>query len=191
MSKIRLANINDLEVIKSIYILARKIMRKNNNLTQWDNNYPDSELLINDIAKRQLYVIIEKKNIHACFVLTEIPNQNYQKIKGKWSKNITYASLQRVASDGILKGIFKKILIYSNNKYSYIKIDTNPNNYIMKNILEKNNFNYCGIINIDNGREHLAYDYFKKNYKNMFFKMIQFLIKLFNNNEIIFQPFYY
>ena len=191
MSKIRLANINDLEVITSIYVLARKIMRKNNNLTQWDNNYPDSKLLMNDIAKKQLYVITEKKNIHACFVLTEIQNQNYQKIKGKWSKNIPYASLQRVASDGILKGIFKKILIYSNNKYSYIKIDTNPNNYIMKNILEKNNFNYCGIINIDNGREHLAYDYFKKNYKNIFFKMIHFLIKLFNNNEIIFQPFYY
>lgn len=64
---IRLATENDLKRILSIYEYAREFMKNNGNESQWKNNFPPKELIVQDIEKRQLYVYVEDNNIHGVF----------------------------------------------------------------------------------------------------------------------------
>ena len=42
--------------------------------------------------------------------------------------------------------------------YSSIKIDTHKENFVMRGLLEKNGFEYCGIILLEDGAERVAYE---------------------------------
>ena len=56
---IRHAVDSDKERICEIYAFARKFMAENGNPNQWKNNNPSREIIDNDIAAGNLYVIEE------------------------------------------------------------------------------------------------------------------------------------
>ena len=56
---IRHAVDSDKERIYDIYAFARKFMAENGNPNQWKNNNPSREIIDNDIAAGNLYVIEE------------------------------------------------------------------------------------------------------------------------------------
>ena len=62
---IRKARKDDLNRILEIYDIAKSYMRKNGNLNQWNNNYPNEEILLNDINNSSLYVYENNNIIHA------------------------------------------------------------------------------------------------------------------------------
>jgi hypothetical protein len=82
--EIKLAEIDDLDIINDIYINVIDNMIKNN-IFQWDEIYPNKNILKDDIIKKQLYKIILDKNIISAFVLNREYDKEY--LNGKWEYN--------------------------------------------------------------------------------------------------------
>ena len=51
---IALAKEKDLPIINKIYETARSFMKANGNKTQWKDNYPESDLIKEDIEKEKI-----------------------------------------------------------------------------------------------------------------------------------------
>lgn len=163
-----------LEIIKKAKIELKKL-----GLNQWQNGYPDREVIENDIKSGISYVLenTEKKELESenfpkilgTIVLSPKKEIPYSKIEGKWITNDDYIVIHRLAVDSEIKnkGIATKILEFSEkecikNKILSIKADTHENNEPMKRFLEKNGFSYCGVIYLDRepdvGEKRIAYE---------------------------------
>lgn len=156
---IRLAKIEDLPIIIDVFKKAKAIMRQDGNMNQWSGSYPDKDVLLEDIAKRQLYVI-EEEEIEACFVLQIGDDPTYGYIEGKWISDEPYVTIHRIAK---AKGrhIFAKMLEYVTQRYDHIRIDTHKDNKIMQYLLKTHGFNQRGIIYLLDGDPRLAYEYLR------------------------------
>jgi hypothetical protein len=153
---IRLANIHDIQHIEQVYERARAFMRSTGNETQWGNGYPSEEIIVNDIEQKYLYVI-EDKEIQAAFTLILGEDPTYLEIDGAWLNDQPYATLHRIASKGSQKGMFKLIVDFAWSICPNLRIDTHKDNMPMRHLIEKNGFDYCGIIIVGDGTPRLAY----------------------------------
>lgn len=165
-----------LEIIEKAKIELKKL-----GLNQWQNGYPNREVIENDVKNRISYVLEEisekddksknqsSKKIIGTIVLSPEKEAPYSKIEGKWITNDDYIAIHRLAVDSEIKnkGIATKILEFSEeecikNKILSIKTDTHENNEPMKRFLEKNGFSYCGVIYLDKepdvGEKRIAYE---------------------------------
>lgn len=154
---IRKSRKEDLDQILEVFEFAKKIMRESGNLTQWSDGYPSRQLLTKDIEQENLYVVEDEKEIEAVFALIEGEDPTYLKIEGAWLDDENYATIHRVASRGRKKGLLSKIFAYSNKIYPNLRIDTHEDNHIMRYLVEKFGFTYCGIIHLADGSPRLAY----------------------------------
>ncbi len=153
---IRLANKDDLKSIEQIYENARQFMRSTSNFTQWGNGYPNVEIILADIEQKCLYVV-EDEAIQTVFTLILGEDPTYLEIDGAWLNDEPYATLHRIASKGTQKGLFKLIIDFSWSICPNLRIDTHQNNTPMHHLIEKNGFEYCGIIIVGDGTPRLAY----------------------------------
>lgn len=159
-----------LEIIEKAKIELRQL-----GLDQWQNGYPNREVIENDVKNGISYVLEEisenqiSKKIVGTIVLSPKKEIPYSKIEGKWITNDDYIVIHRLAVDSEIKnkGIATKILEFSEkecikNKMLSIKTDTHENNEPMKKFLEKNGFSYCGVIYLDKepdvGEKRIAYE---------------------------------
>ena len=165
-----------LEIIEKAKIELKKL-----GLDQWQNGYPNREVIENDVKNRISYVLEEisekdgksknqsSKKIIGTIVLSPKKEAPYSKIEGKWITNDDYIVIHRLAVDSEIKnrGIATKILEFSEeecikNKIFSIKTDTQENNEPMKKFLGKNGFSYCGVIYLDRepdiGEKRIAYE---------------------------------
>ena len=150
----------ELPTIYEIYDIARNFMRSQGNLTQWADDFPPREWLVEDIKKGQLYTIKdEDEEIRGVFALLFGIDPTYVIIEeGNWSSDSPYASIHRIASDGNTKGIFKEVVEFSECKSNHLRIDTHEDNKIMQHLLEKHGFVNCGTIFAENGTPRMAYE---------------------------------
>ncbi len=156
---IRLATKQDLTVILNIYEYARDFMRKNGNPTQWNNNFPPKDLLIEDIEKKRLYVYEENHKVHGVFAFIIGNDSTYEYIEdGNWLSEELYGTIHRIASDGKIKGMLNKAVCYCEKQIQHLRIDTHPNNKIMQHLILKNGFSQRGIIYVDDGSPRIAYE---------------------------------
>ena len=152
-----------LEIIEKAKIELNKL-----GLDQWQNGYPNKEVIENDVKLGISYVLedIEKnrnelesenlKKILGTIVLSPEKEEPYSKIEGKWITDDDYMVIHRLAVDFDMKnkGIATKILEFSEevcveNRILSLKADTHENNEPMKRLLEKNGFSFCGLIYLD------------------------------------------
>lgn len=77
----RLASPEDLQEVCELVTRAINTMTQQN-IFQWDEIYPNEEVLREDICKRQLYVGIAEKHIAVIYVLNQECDEAYQ--NGKW-----------------------------------------------------------------------------------------------------------
>lgn len=154
---IRKAKPEDLPRILEIYAYARQFMRDNGNPTQWGDGAPAESTLNRDIAAGQLYVL-EQNGLHAVFALIPGNDPTYAEIEGAWLSQSPYATLHRVAGDGMLHGIFDSAVAFAKTQYPHLRIDTHRDNQIMQHVITKNGFVYCGVINTEDGTPRLAYE---------------------------------
>ncbi|MFV8369360.1 GNAT family N-acetyltransferase [Flavobacterium sp. LB2R40] len=133
-------------------ILQHAILRrKEDGSTQWQDGYPNPDVVQKDIEKGEGFVLVDGETIigYSAVLINDEPA--YDKIEGKWLTNGDFVVLHRVAiSEKYLgKGLAKKILKYieefavNNNIYS-IKADTNFDNIAMMKIFENSGYTYCG-----------------------------------------------
>ena len=120
------------------------------------------DLVKKDICKRICYLICDDDSPHGVFALFNKAEPTYQYIEnGNWLNEDEYITLHRIASDGKLKGIFNFLIEYCKNISNNIRIDTHPNNHIMQNQIEKNDFKKCGTIYVADGSARIAYQWSK------------------------------
>jgi RimJ/RimL family protein N-acetyltransferase len=139
---------------------------KEQGINQWQNNYPNSETIISDIAEKNSYVLIKDDNIVATVAVSFEGEKTYESIyEGEWISNNEYAVIHRIAVDNTYKGsglssqIIKNVEQLCLNKGIYsIKIDTHEENIAMQKLLEKNIFQYCGIIYLEDRSKRIAFE---------------------------------
>ncbi|MCR5290578.1 MAG: N-acetyltransferase [Treponema sp.] len=132
-------------------------MAQNGNASQWGTTYPSKELIEADIGARKSYVCLHAGKIVATFYFAIEDEPTYAKINGAWLNNLAYGVVHRVASDGVTKGAGTFCIQWAMSQIDNIKIDTHQNNKPMQNLLEKLGFVRCGIINVDDGSERIAF----------------------------------
>ena len=146
----RKANASEVPQIWEI-IQQAIVRRKNDGSQQWQDGYPNENVIKQDITKGIGYVLIDDNIVagYAAILFNDEPA--YEQLKGTWLTNVDFAVVHRVAiSDDYLgKGLAQKIFLFTedlakgNNIFS-IKVDTNFDNIPMLKILEKLGYTYCG-----------------------------------------------
>ncbi|MBQ4087106.1 MAG: N-acetyltransferase [Clostridia bacterium] len=159
---IRQAKKEEIDKILHIYDVAKAFMRANKNPTQWNDGYPEKELLLADMEKDELFVLDEGKGICACFALIGGIDPTYGYIEdGSWMSDSDYGTIHRIASDGTASGVFQKAVSFARETYDHIRVDTHKDNHPMQHVILKEGFSYRGIIYLENGDPRLAYEWMK------------------------------
>lgn len=139
---------------------------KEQGINQWQNNYPNEDVINNDIENGDSYVMIKDGNIVATTAISFEKEKSYDNIyDGEWMTNGNYAVIHRVAVDNNYKGLgfSHKIIKYAEEiciakGIHSIKVDTHEENIPMKKLLKKNGFKYCGFIYLDDGAKRVAFE---------------------------------
>lgn len=164
-----------MEFRKSVKTDADRIMEiikqaqehfKEQGIDQWQNNYPNKEVINNDIDNGESYVLLKDNEIVATTVASFNKEPTYKTIyEGEWITNDKYVVVHRVAVDNKYKGlglshqIFKHVEQLCLDKgVNSFKVDTHTDNKVMQNLLKKNGFKYCGIIYVEDGSERVAFE---------------------------------
>lgn len=161
----RIATASDKDKIMEIIKQAQEYL-KIKGVDQWQDNYPNLNIIKDDIDKRKSYVLEENGKIVATVAVSFNDEKTYDKIyNGKWITENDYAVIHRIAVANNYKGkrISSEILAHiekmclQKNVHS-IKVDTHEQNESMRKMLSNNGFRYCGIIYLENGNERVAYE---------------------------------
>ena len=160
--EIRKAKMEDLDSIMKIYMRAREFMAQTGNPNQWGNSKPYREWIEHDIEVGKCYVCVEKLTIAAVFYYAIEEDPTYKVIyEGQWLSNNSYGVVHRIASAGCVKGAGEFCLKWAIKQNGNLRIDTHEDNVVMQSLLKKLDFQYCGIIHLENGDPRLAFQYEK------------------------------
>ncbi|TKC00132.1 GNAT family N-acetyltransferase [Pedobacter cryophilus] len=148
--KFRKATLNEIPQIWEI--LQKAIQRrKEDGSNQWQDGYPNPEVIKNDMEKEAGFVLTgNEKVIGYCAVFIN-DEPAYANIEGKWLTNDDFVVFHRVAiaEDYLGKGLAKEMMRFiedfalGHNIYS-VKADTNFDNLAMMKSFEKAGYTYCG-----------------------------------------------
>ncbi len=156
--KIRKAVENDLPEIMKIVARAIDFMASVGNPNQWSASYPSQKDFELDIKNGNLYVCTNGEDIEAMFAMIYGNDPWYEHIsQGQWLNDEPYAAVHRMASAGRVKGIAKFCLDWCLEEAGNLRIDTYEDNALMRQLLSKLGFTYCGIIAIPNVGNGIAF----------------------------------
>ena len=133
-------------------ILQQAILRrKKDGSKQWQDGYPNKDVVQKDIEKGEGFVLVKEQRIIGYSAVLVNDEPAYEKIEGNWLTNDDFVVVHRVAisekylGKGYGKMILKRIedFAVSKNVYS-IKADTNFDNIAMMKIFESSGYIYCG-----------------------------------------------
>ncbi|WP_300381673.1 GNAT family N-acetyltransferase [Clostridium sp.] len=153
----------DLENIMNIINGAKEFL-KGNNIEQWQNGYPNEEVILGDIENGYSYVLEDKESILGTAAISFDVEETYDEIyDGEWISLGKYGVIHRIAVDRNLKikGIGTEIIkrceeICLDKGIRNIKIDTHEDNIAMQKLLKKNKFIYCGVIYLEGNIKRIA-----------------------------------
>lgn len=153
---------DDYEKIIDALRYGRQTQIESGNLNQWDENFPDPQIVKADIRSGSAYLCLDSDNhLLAVFSLLREVEPNYQEIEGQWLNNQSYVTIHRIASTGKEKGVGQYCLEWVQEQYDNIRIDTHEDNQAMQYLLRKLNFQPVGIIHLQNGDPRDAFHYVK------------------------------
>lgn len=129
MTNIRYAKNSDLNLIMKIIRLCANHMISNN-IFQWNNLYPNEEIIQKDIEHKEMLVYETKNEIISCIVISEIKDKEYQSVK--WLKNNdSCIYIHRLAVNPLHQnsGIGNKLMEYAENyarnkQLTSVRLDT-------------------------------------------------------------------
>ncbi|MBO7250968.1 MAG: GNAT family N-acetyltransferase, partial [Clostridia bacterium] len=138
-------------------------------IDQWQNGYPSREVVEEDLAKERSFVFDAEGAVRGTFVLIEDGEVLYDKIyDGHWKSgddSSDYIAIHRVAVSVCMRGqgVSTAMISYAAKRAlelgrSALRIDTHEGNVVMRRMLEKHGFEYCGIIYLANGDPRVAYE---------------------------------
>ena len=129
--------------------------RKEDGSNQWQDGYPNMEVVKSDIEKKIGFVFTQNDTIigYSAVIINDEPD--YINIEGKWLSDQDFIVYHRVAiseeflAKGMAKKMMKLIEQYALTKNIYsLKADTNHDNIPMMKIFEKLGYTFCGVVHI-------------------------------------------
>ena len=163
---LRQADFSDFEFIKTA-ILNAQLYLKGLGIDQWQDGYPDVNVLIEDLSNKESFVVEnEFEQVMGYVALSEELEDTYENIDGQWITNSNkYGVIHRMAvineyrGRGVARFIFRTYEeILRLKKIKSIRIDTHPENFGMQKLVSLFNYQYCGIIYVRNNSKRLAYE---------------------------------
>ena len=141
------------------------LKRKSEGSLQWQDGYPNQEVVKQDIKSNSGYIIIDDNDCVVAYIaVVEGIDPIYEEIEGKWAYDLPYVSLHRLVVDQInfVPGLGTWILqniepIIKEKSIDLIRVDTNFDNGSMLRVFEKLGYIYCGKVYI-RGAERLAFE---------------------------------
>ena len=138
-------------------------------IDQWQNGYPNREVISEDIKKAQSHCVSVDGEICGTFALIVDGEPTYNEIfDGKWltgNGNDNYFAIHRVAisvkcrGKGISTAIINHCAEEAKKAHKKsLRIDTHKGNIVMRKMLEKHGFIHCGTIYLDSGDARVAYE---------------------------------
>ena len=164
---IRKASQKDLNEI-CVIIEQAKLFLKQQGIDQWQNGYPNPEVVADDINSGIAYVA-DNGSVCGYCVIVMGDDPNYKVIlEGDWKNSEPYVAVHRVCVSNQVRGqgtagaLFQKAQdICVEHDIHNLKIDTHPQNLAMQRAIQKAGFTYCGKIHLlspaENGAERWAY----------------------------------
>jgi ribosomal protein S18 acetylase RimI-like enzyme len=161
---LRKANLEDLNDIIDIFKNAIKVM-DNNGIHQWDNVYPNEEILNEDILSNDMFLCELENQIASVFVLNQDCDEEYS--NGSWQyKEASYFVIHRLCVNPVFqgKGIGTRTMLLieeflRNKSIETIRLDAYSLNPIALKMYEKLGYKKVGRVN---WRKGLFYLYEKK-----------------------------
>lgn len=164
--EIRLAFPNEVNAVMKVIEDAKKTLAKAGS-DQWQNGYPNADIIIDDIISGQAYVALEEGELLAYAAVTRSPESAYDAIyEGKWQGGEPeYLVFHRiaVARDAQGQGVAQTFLEGLIEGFDYLdfRSDTHDQNKVMQHIFEKLGFKQVGKVPVDG--ERFAYQKVKSN----------------------------
>ncbi|MGO1788430.1 MAG: GNAT family N-acetyltransferase [Sphingobacterium sp.] len=157
----RLAASSEVSMIWQIFIDAIR-KRKEEGSEQWQDGYPNTNVIESDIEKGNGYVVIDPSGrLVGYLALIYDGEPAYELIDKKWLTNRPYSVIHRLAvsQQPRIKGLATWMLSQAEQRslqagYLSLKIDTNFDNTGMLRVLEKREYVYCGIVYLRGGDRH-------------------------------------
>lgn len=146
-------------------ILQNAILRrKADGSNQWQDGYPNPEIIQQDIEKGIGYVLTDRETIVGYSAVLINHEPEYDNLQGEWLTHGDFVVFHRVAiAEGYTgQNLSKKMIDFieefalKNNIHS-LKADTNHDNFAMMKIFEKAGFVFCGIVHF-RGSPRRAYE---------------------------------
>jgi GNAT superfamily N-acetyltransferase len=166
--EIRKTTTGDTDALEALFCEARATIAQLG-IDQWQNGYPSHEVIENDLALGRSYAVTVDGEVVGTFVLVEDGEPTYDVIHdGCWqtgNDNTSYVAIHRVAISVRLRGqgLSTAIIDYAAARAralgrAALRIDTHKGNVVMRRMLEKHGFTYCGVIHLENGDPRVAYE---------------------------------
>ncbi|NRT11962.1 GNAT superfamily N-acetyltransferase [Flavobacterium sp. 14A] len=139
--------------IPEIWIILKQAIarRKADGSQQWQDGYPNPEVILNDINKAAGYILLDGEIIIGYTAILINDEPEYENIQGKWLSDSDFVVFHRVAiAQEYLGKRIAKILMQEIEKFAAvhsiksIKADTSFDNQAMIAIFEKLHYVYCG-----------------------------------------------
>lgn len=135
-------------------------------IDQWQEDYPNSETIRNDIENSNSYLLKKDDEIIATAAIIFGDDPTYHYIEdGDWIADGKYGVIHRAAvaekhkGQGIISRIFQESFKLAEVESAVsIRIDTHQKNFPMQRAIEKEGFKYCGIIYTADKSKRLAYE---------------------------------
>ncbi len=163
--KIRKSTLLDREAIMEIVEQAKAYF-KEQGIDQWQNSYPNIEVITKDIEQENSFVLLKDEIPLATAVLTFEAELCYERVyDGGWLSEQPYGVIHRVAVRNDLKGqgvstqMIKALeQICLEQKIQSLRVDTHEENLSMQRLLKKNGFLACGFVYLACGDKRIVFE---------------------------------
>ena len=154
------ATIDQLDEVFSVFTNAIINMEKQG-IHQWDEIYPDKQVISEDIEKETMYIGKQGNKIAVCFVLCEDCDEAYK--NGKWQyPDSKFNVLHRICVDPAFqnKGIAAETIKYieslcKSQGYDSIRLDCFTENPYSRKLYDKAGYSIVGYADWRKGRFEL------------------------------------
>lgn len=126
-------------------------LRKADDSNQWQDGYPNLEVVENDIAKNAGFVLEINKLVAGYVAILINDEPEYANLQGKWLTNDEFVVFHRLAvakeflGKGLARELFLQIETFArDHDINSIKADTNFDNDAMLHLFNKMGYQYCG-----------------------------------------------
>ncbi|GBG95868.1 GNAT family acetyltransferase [Ligilactobacillus salitolerans] len=154
---IRKAQASELEQVFALISQGKKLLAQDQ-IPQWQGEYPQKADIQQDIDKGETYLLILDAEIVGTATLFQANDPNYEQIyQGQWQpSDKKYATIHRITVAPQYHGQHLADFFFSNLTseayrlgFREVRIDTHAMNQRMQHVILKQGFSYSGIVYMD------------------------------------------